>query len=144
MREPLLVLDSNLRVIVASPSFYRVFKTSTEHTLGRRIYELGNGQWDIPALRNLLDRLLPGNGHFDDYEVVHEFPDIGRRTMLLNARRLHDGPDTLPLILLAIEDTTDRRARRSRLHGRKRGSRLRWRALATPSSLRIPMPASFT
>lgn len=109
VREPLLVLDTNLRVVVCSPSFYRTFNTTPQQTVNRLIYELGNGQWDIPALRNLLDHLLPGNGHFDDYQVEHDFPGIGRRTMLLNARRLHDGPETPPLILLAIEDTTDRR-----------------------------------
>ena len=109
VREPLLVLDANLRVRVASRSFYRAFHTTPADTEGRFIYELGNGQWDIPPLRKLLDELLPTNGSFDDYLVEHDFPGIGPRIMLLNARRLHDGDNTTKLILLAFEDITERR-----------------------------------
>jgi PAS domain S-box-containing protein len=109
VREPLLVLDADLRVRLASRSFYRVFQTTPGETEGQLIYELGNGQWDILSLRKLLDDLLPANGNFDDYLVEHDFPGVGSRTMLLNARRLHDGDDTSKLILLAFEDITERR-----------------------------------
>lgn len=109
VREPLMVLDGGLCVRIASRSFYETFKATAAQTLGRFLYELGNGQWDIPALRKLLEDVLTGSGEFNDYEVEHEFPDIGRRTMLLNARHLHDGDKTTKLILLAIEDITERR-----------------------------------
>jgi PAS domain-containing protein len=110
MREPLLVLDGTLRVKVAIRAFYETFKVTPEQTLGRSLYELGNGQWSIPMLRKLLDELIRTGGEFDDYQVEHDFPDIGRRTMLLNARRLHHGDKNTKLILLAIEDITERRA----------------------------------
>jgi PAS domain S-box-containing protein len=109
MREPLLVLDGGFRVKVAVHSFCETFKVTPEQTLGRSLYELGNGQWDIPALRKLLNELLPGGGDFHGYQVEHDFPDIGRRTMLLNARRLHNGDASAKLILLVIEDVTERR-----------------------------------
>ena len=110
MREPLLVLDGAMRVKVAIRAFYETFKVLPEQTLGRSFYELGNGQWNIPALRTLLDELARTSVEFDDYQVEHDFPDIGRRTMLLNARRLRDGDENTKLILLAIEDITGRRA----------------------------------
>jgi hypothetical protein len=91
LRHPLLVLDAELRVKAAGGSFYRDFKVIPQETIGRLVYELGNGQWNIPALRKLLEELLPTNGEFNDYLVEHDFPDIGRRIMMLNARRLHDG-----------------------------------------------------
>jgi PAS domain S-box-containing protein len=109
VREPLLVLSPELRIATANRSFYRTFHVSPEQTRGRLIYQLGNGQWDIPALRKLLENVLSDNGEFNDYQIEHDFPDIGRRTMLLNARPL-DGDDTkTKLILLAIEDVTERR-----------------------------------
>jgi PAS domain S-box-containing protein len=115
MRDPLLVLDADLRVKLANRSFYQMFKISPGRPLDRLIYELGDGQWNIPALRKLLDELLPINGHFDDYQVEHDFPDIGPRTMLLNARRLNDGDNKTKLILLAFEDITERRAAEHKL-----------------------------
>jgi PAS domain S-box-containing protein len=108
LREPLLVLDPELRVTNASPAFFRNFKVGKEQTIGRRIYELGNHEWDIPALRKLLERILPHDDEFNDFTVEHDFPNIGPRTMLLNGRRLHDDGKT-DFILLAIEDITDRR-----------------------------------
>jgi PAS domain S-box-containing protein len=108
VREPLLVLDADLHVKLADRAFYQTFKVPPEQTLGRLIYELGDGQWDIPALRKLLEELLPTSSEFNDYQVEHDFPEVGRRTMLLNARRLHDDGKT-NLILLAIEDITERR-----------------------------------
>jgi two-component system CheB/CheR fusion protein len=109
VREPLIVLDNDLRVVTASRSFYEVFKVNPEETVGQLIYNLGNKQWDIPKLRELLENILPRQATFDDYEVEHDFPSIGKRTMLLNARRIPDPPAKLKVILLAIEDITKRK-----------------------------------
>lgn len=108
VREPLLVLDENLEVVSANRSFFRVFQTTPEETVGCKVYELGNGQWNIPKLRTLLEDILPSNSHFDDFEVTHEFERIGTRTMLLNAQRLYREQHHTQLILLAIEDVTER------------------------------------
>ncbi len=104
LHDPLVVLTPDLRVQVVNPAFYQHFQASPEETTGRLIYELGNGQWDIPKLHTLLEEILPENDSFDGYEVAHEFEDLGWRVMLLNARRLDD----LQLILLVIGDITDR------------------------------------
>lgn len=109
VREPLLVLDSGLRVRSANRAFYQTFRVSPHATEGRRLYDLGDGQWDIPRLRILLEQILPRDTVFDDYEVEHDFPGIGPRTMLLNARRLRRQNTGDELILLAIEDVTERR-----------------------------------
>ncbi len=103
VREPLVVLDGDLRVVSASRSFYRDFKVAPEDTVGRPLYELGNRQWDIPALRELLDDILRHDRSFDGYEVEHDFPAIGRRRMRLNARRIAGEASGRELILLAIE-----------------------------------------
>jgi PAS domain S-box-containing protein len=105
VRDPLVVLGWDLRVKSANQPFYETFRVKREETEGRLIYELGNGQWDIPRLRKLLEDVLPDNNAFNDYEVAHDFPEIGRKVMVLNARRLNH----LDLILLAIEDVTERR-----------------------------------
>jgi two-component system, chemotaxis family, CheB/CheR fusion protein len=110
VREPLLVLDAEQRVQMASESFYRDFRVKPDDTEGRLLYELGNGQWDIPELRRLLLALLPRDHKIDDYEVEQTFEHVGRRTMRLNARRLLQPDARSPaLILLAIEDITDRK-----------------------------------
>ena len=109
VREPLLVLDDELRVIKASRSFYNFFKVNPEDTIGRLIYELGNHQWDIPKLRELLEKILPEKTTFDNYEVEHYFSSIGRRIMLLNARQIKRGLGKEKIILLAFEDVTERR-----------------------------------
>jgi PAS domain S-box-containing protein len=109
VREPLIVLTAALRVEMASRSFYQTFEVAPEETQGRLIYELGNGQWDIPELRRLLEGVLPQNTFFHDHEVEHDFPAIGRKIMLLNARRLCGGDNQTELILLAIEDITQRK-----------------------------------
>jgi two-component system CheB/CheR fusion protein len=111
VREPLIVLDQDLRVVTASRSFYDVFKVRFEDTVGQLIYNLGNKQWDIPKLRELLETILPQKATFDDYEVVHDFDTIGRRIMLLNARRIPRPPEKPKVILLAIEDITRRKRR---------------------------------
>jgi PAS domain S-box-containing protein len=115
VREPLVVLDGDLRVRTANRSFYAAFRVRPEDTEGRLLYDLGNRQWDIPALRTLLEDILPQNTAFNDFEVEHDFQDIGRKVMLLNARRLYREGNHTALILLAIEDvTTLREAERRR------------------------------
>jgi two-component system CheB/CheR fusion protein len=108
VREPLLVLDGDLRVQSASRSFYENFRVTPEGTENRLLYDLGNRQWDIPALRRLLEEILPQENQVNDFSVEHEFEHIGKKTMLLNARRLIRATDQTPLILLAIEDITER------------------------------------
>ena len=108
VREPLLMLDPTLRVRSANRAFYQTFHVSPEDTEGHLIYELGNGQWDIPALRTLLEDIIPRSSVFNDYELEHDFPSIGRRVMLLNARELRAGNHT-ELLVLALEDVTERR-----------------------------------
>ncbi len=112
VREPILVLDRDLRVMAANESFYRAFQVELKDTEGKIVYELGNGQWNIPALRKLLEDILPKNTFFKGFEVTHNFPFIGRKVMILNARQIHFKEDTTsksfpPIILLAMEDITD-------------------------------------
>jgi two-component sensor histidine kinase len=108
VREPVLVLDKELRVIAASRSFYSVFKVSPENTQGRLLYALGDGQWDIPKLRVLLEKIIPEHGVMEGYQVEHEFPDLGHRTMCLNARQVFYEEGAGPTILLGMEDITER------------------------------------
>ncbi len=108
VREPLLILDATLRVRSANRAFYQTFHVSPAETEGRLIYELGNGQWDIPDLRTLLEDIVPKSSVFDDFELEHTFPAIGRRVMLLNARKLQAGHHG-ELLVLAMEDVTQRR-----------------------------------
>jgi two-component system, chemotaxis family, CheB/CheR fusion protein len=109
VRGPLVVLDPDLRVVSANRAFYRQFKVSAEQTERRLIYEVGNGQWDIPKLRQLLEKILPKHSTFEEFEVEHDFPTVGRRVMLLNARRLEQPPTQRGRILLAMEDVTESR-----------------------------------
>jgi len=109
VREPLLMLDTALRVRSANRAFYQTFQVAPAETEGRLIYELGNGQWDIPDLRTLLEDIVPRSSAFNDFELEHDFPSIGRRVMLLNARKLQAG-DHGELLVLAMEDVTERRA----------------------------------
>jgi PAS domain S-box-containing protein len=109
VRDPLLILDENLKVVTASRSFYRFFQVKPKDTAGQFIYDIGNRQWNIPALRELLEKVLPQKESFDDYEVDHFFLEIGHRTMLLNARRVPSPPEKSQLILLAMEDITERK-----------------------------------
>ncbi|MEN9436758.1 MAG: hypothetical protein RIR09_1413, partial [Pseudomonadota bacterium] len=101
--EPLIVLDGNLQVVSASRSFYKVFKVLAKDTIGRKIYELGNGQWDIPALRDLIEKILPKDQVMEGYVVEHNFPALGPQRMKLNARRIVTAIGNTELILLAIE-----------------------------------------
>jgi PAS domain-containing protein len=111
VREPILILDRNLRVMTANDAFYRTFQVEPAETENEVVYKLGNGQWDIPALRKLLEDILPSNTFFKGFEVDHAFPVIGRKIMILNAREIHfkeeDSTVIPPIILLAIEDVTD-------------------------------------
>jgi len=109
VREPLIVLDKDLRVVTASRSFYEFFKVKPEETVGQLIYNLGNDQWDIPKLRELLETILPQKTTFDNYEVEHDFAAIGKRIMLLNARQIKRALGKERIILLAIEDITERK-----------------------------------
>src|SRR4051794_22867596 len=109
MRDPLLVLDGGLRVVTASREFYRTFGVTREETEGRLIYDLGNRQWDVPRLHTLLEEILPQNTTFRDFEVEHVFEGIGRKVMLLNARKLYRTQNDSHHVLLVIEDATQRR-----------------------------------
>ncbi|MBI3484247.1 MAG: PAS domain S-box protein, partial [Acidobacteria bacterium] len=109
VRESLLVLDADLRVLSANRSFYQTFQVSPKETEAVLLYELGNGQWNISALRSLLEEVLPKNSRVSDFEVEHDFPAIGRRTMLLTARKTFRVGNNTQSILLAIEDITERK-----------------------------------
>src|ERR1700684_1462590 len=109
VREPVVVLDKGLHVIAASRSFYSAFKVSPEETQGRFLYALGDGQWDIPKLRLLLDKIIPEHGVMENYEVEHKFPHLGTRIMRLNARQVFYKEGAETTILLGIEDVTARR-----------------------------------
>jgi two-component system CheB/CheR fusion protein len=100
--EPLIVLDSALQVVSASRSFYQYFQVTPEETIGRKIYDLGNGQWAIPALRQLLEDILPQKTVMDGYVVEHDFPGLGPRRMVLNARRIVTALGNTEMILLAM------------------------------------------
>ena len=109
IHEPLLVLDGGLRVLAASRAFYEIFKVDSDHTMGCRLYDLGDGQWNIPALRELLETIIPTQVAMDGFEVDHDFPGVGRRTMLLNARKVLYETSPNSTILLAFTDITARR-----------------------------------
>ncbi len=108
IHEPMLILDKNLRVKYANNSFYKYFGVKKEDTEGILLYDLGNKQWNIPRLRELLDDIIPRNSHFQDFELIHTFPGIGEKIMLLNASRIIQKTQQEQLILLAIEDITER------------------------------------
>jgi two-component system CheB/CheR fusion protein len=107
VREPLVVLDDEMRIKSTNKSFYEKFKVSEEQTKGKLLYNVGNHQWDIPKLKELLEKILPKNQIFENLVVEHEFPEIGHKKMLLNARQLYQEEIGQKMILLAIEDITD-------------------------------------
>ena len=109
VREPMLVLDEDLRVKSANQSFYQTFQVKPEETENEFVFDLGSGQWNIPTLRTLLEDILPGHHTFEEHEVEHDFPVIGHRVMLLNARRVCPQEGSSPLILLAFQDVTEHR-----------------------------------
>jgi two-component sensor histidine kinase len=110
IHEPLLVLDSAFSVLAASRSFYEIFQVDPQQTVGCLLYALGDGQWDIPALRELLETIIPEQVVMNGFEVRHDFPGLGRRVMLLNARKVIYETSTNSTILLAFTDITARRA----------------------------------
>jgi len=109
VREPLVILNQNLQVIKANKTFYETFRAVREETENRLIYDLGNGQWNIPKLRELLENILPAHATFRDFEVTHEFEHVGRKVMMLNASEVFNPNAQARTILLAIEDATDRK-----------------------------------
>ncbi|MBI4087036.1 PAS domain-containing protein [Candidatus Kaiserbacteria bacterium] len=106
LREPFLILDKDLRVLSANRTFYLFFKVEAEDTEGKLVYALGDGQWNIPKLKILLEDILPKNTFFEDFSVEHVFPKIGKKIILLNARRIHVADEDQPMMLLAMEDVT--------------------------------------
>jgi PAS domain S-box-containing protein len=110
IRDPLLVLDQDLRVVTANRTFHQTFRMSRQDIQGRPVYRLGDGQWDIPELRSLLEEVAPQRAAMEAYEVERNFPAIGRRSMLLNAREVFNQRSAPTLILLTFEDVTERRA----------------------------------
>src|SRR6185503_18637614 len=106
IRDPLLILDKQLKVIRATKGFYEKFQVSEKDTEGQYLYDLGDGQWNIPGLRHLLDNILPKRNEVKDFEVTHNFEHIGRKTMLVNARRVNESNEH---ILLSMEDVTVQR-----------------------------------
>ncbi len=126
LREPFVVLDKNLRVKTANPTFYSVFHVEREETEGRFIFDLGNGQWNIPRLRTLLDEVLSNHHPVHDFDMEHDFPVIGKRIMLLNARRFESVEGHSDLILLAIEDFTERKQAEVALEKKNERLHLLW------------------
>ena len=107
VHHPLIILGEDLKVVLANRSFYQTFKVKSDKTEGRHIYELGDRQWDIPKLRELLEDILPKTTSFDNFEAEHDFLGIGKRRMLINACRIYLEFNRTKLIILAIEDITD-------------------------------------
>jgi two-component system CheB/CheR fusion protein len=144
VREPLVTLDQTLHVMKANRAFYETFQAAREETEGRLIYDLGNGQWDIPKLRELLENVLPAHSTFRDFEVTHEFEHVGRKVMLLNASEIFNPNAQARTILLAIEDATDRKQAEESL--RKTNAELQNFAYALTHDLQEPlrMVVSFT
>jgi PAS domain S-box-containing protein len=115
LRESIVVLDLQLRVVRVNQTFYNTFKVTPKETLNKFIYDLGDRQWDIPKLRELLEEILPENTQFQDFEVEYNFQNIGHKTMLLNARRIRQSNVNIELILLAIDDITEKKKLESQL-----------------------------
>jgi PAS domain S-box-containing protein len=134
VRKPLLVLDEELRVKLANRAFHLTFRAAREETENALLFDLGNGQWDISALRTQLEEVLTRNSQFADFEVDHDFPIIGRRIMLLNARRLSAGRSRPGTLLLAFEDATERLRAAEAL--RKSEERFKLVARATNDAIR--------
>ena len=130
VREAILILDENMRVLSANRSFFTIFKVDAAATIGALLYDLGNGQWDIPHLRVLLEDILPKNDTVDDYEIEHTFESIGLKTMLLNACKIREKNNDPPIILLAIEDITERK----RLEELLKDSELQYRRIFETAS----------
>jgi PAS domain-containing protein len=107
VRDPFVVMDADLKIVAVNKTFYNTFSVRPDDTLGKHIYAVGNRQWDVPKLRTLLESILVKNAFFDNYVIEHDFPVIGRRVMVLNARRIPRPPAKAKIMLLVIEDITD-------------------------------------
>ncbi len=140
LREPLLVLDGALRIKTASRAFYQTFSVSPEKIEGRLVFDLGEGEWNIPALRKKLEAVLPQRQSFEDFEVAHDFLELGHRILLLNARQLYAEDDHVQLVLLAIEDVTERRKMQGDLEASNED--LQRFAYAAAHDLRAPLNSS--
>ncbi len=116
-RESFLILDADLRVVSANPTFYQTFRVSKKQTEDILLYDLGNGQWDIPTLKSLLEDILPKKKVVENYEVNHIFQTIGEKTILLNSKQI----DSVQLIILAMEDITERKELENKLVDYTRG-----------------------
>ncbi|MGA2700296.1 MAG: chemotaxis protein CheB [Isosphaeraceae bacterium] len=138
VRDPLLILTDDLRVKSANQSFYQTFQVKPEETVNLLLYDLGRGQWDLPPLRRLLEDVLPSNRAFEEFEVEHDFPVIGHRAMLLNARRVLPRDGASPLILLAFQDVTEHRQAEAAL--RQSGERFRFLAESMPQIIFTATP----
>lgn len=120
VREPVIILDNEYKVLAANEAFYNLFQVEQNDTEGKLIYDLGNGQWDIPSLKKLLVDILPKNSFFKGFQVEHDFPNIGHRTIILNARHIHSRDKTTaelfpPIIMIAMEDVSEIMSIASRL-----------------------------
>lgn len=109
LHDPLIILYEDFTVALASLSFYQAFEVTPKDTEGKLIYDLGNRQWNIPKLRQLLEKVLPQTTSFDNFEIEHDFPRIGKRVMLLNACRIYLQANHTKLIIIMIKDITDRK-----------------------------------
>ncbi len=138
VREPLLVLDEDLKVRYVNSSFLKNFAVSNQETEGQFLYELGDRQWDIPKLRAALGEVISNDTALVDFEVEHDFPGMGLKTMLLNARRVEGGHSDEPLMLLAIDDITERK--RSEEKVRAAGERFRFMAESMPQKIFTAKP----
>ena len=137
VREPLVILNQNLQVVKANKAFYNSFRAVPAETEGHLIYSLGNGQWNIPRLRELLENILPAHSAFRDFEVPHEFEQVGRKVMLLNGSEMFNPNAQARTILLAIEDATDRKRAEERL--RTTNAELQHFAYALTHDLQEPL-----
>ncbi len=137
VREPLVILNQNLEVVQANRAFYETFQAAREDTETRLIYDLGNGQWNIPKLRELLENILPARSTFRDFEVTHEFEHVGRKVMLLNASEMFNPNAQARAILLAIEDVTERKRTEEALQ--KTNAELQHFAYALTHDLQEPL-----
>src|SRR6202011_4091986 len=127
IREGILVLTPDLTVRFSNRSFCHMFAVAPEHTVGRKLYEIGNGEWDIPELRTSLETVISGGKTIEAFEVEHVFPSIGRRIMLLNARRVYQTGNGVDFVLLAVEDITERvRLERQHAADERIGMLLMW------------------
>jgi diguanylate cyclase (GGDEF)-like protein/PAS domain S-box-containing protein len=135
IREPLLVLDSELKILSVNRCFYSTFEVTPINTIGQFIYDLGNRQWDIPKLRVLFEEILPSESAFDGYEVEHDFSSVGRKTIILNARKITQQSGTKELILLAMEDATERK----RISEESKASEARFRQIFSEAPMGIAL-----